>query len=322
MNTFVKVILVLLFSVLIGTGVYYYKKYKYVSDAISFAFNNSLQCKKESCDKPIKNFTKIPHQKGNVYNKDVARYCTDLVSRIENGVETKKIATPDGLKLLKTVHNIPNTPVFGTILEQSLPDKKILWISFRGTIDTQEWVQDITYTQENFPNKKQVKLAFLNTHKKTTPSVHKGFVDAYMNFRDDIFKIINATKYESIIVSGHSLGAAISTIVGIDLANSGFPAIVYNFASPRVGDGNLCTMVNDLGLPIFRHVNTEDVIPTTPLAVSANFNDKTNPFMFNHCGEVLYFSTNWKSMINNHLLGIYINAFENNLYKRLVDKQK
>ena len=44
-------------------------------------------------------------------------------------------------------------------------------------------------------------------------------------------------KNKTIIVSGHRLGAAIATLVGIDLLQSGYTNIVvYSFASPRIGD--------------------------------------------------------------------------------------
>jgi hypothetical protein len=317
MNTsIIRIFFFLVFLVLIVLSVKYYIKYKYARDAISFALDNTLQCNKNNCDKPIKDFAKIPTQNGRIYNKDVARYCADLVSRIENGAITKKIINPKGLKLCKDLINVPNTPIFGKMWEQNISDKNILWVSFRGTINIKEWIQDLTYNQENFPKKKQIKLSFLGTQQHT-PLIHKGFIDAYMNFRDDLFNVINSKKYDQIIVSGHSLGAAISTIVGIDLVNYGQKAVVYNFASPRLGDSNLCKMVLDVDIPIFRHVNTEDIIPTSPISVSPNFKDKYKPLMFIHCGEALYFTTNWKSVINNHLLGVYIDAFEKDIYKSL-----
>lgn len=122
---------------------------------------------------------------------------------------------------------------------------------------------------------------------------------------DTLLKI-DKDKNKKIIVSGHSLGAGISTVVGADLANDGYKVVVYNFASPRVGDQNFCKLISSLKLKIFRVV-----IPTLPPSVSPNFKDPENPYQYIHCGILKAFSDSWKSLLNNHLMGVYINALQN-----------
>jgi len=66
-------------------------------------------------------------------------------------------------------------------------------------------------------------------------------------------------------------------------------------------------LVNKYNLPLYRIVNTSDVAPTFPVSVSPNFDDPENPFIYDHCGNAVYFTDNWKSLVNNHTLAVYVN---------------
>jgi predicted lipase len=194
-------------------------------------------------------------------------------------------------------------------------------ISFRGTLSSKEWEQDFTYQQESMFQKqtvKQITLDFLTTVSGKVANVHKGFVDVYMKFRNDLSSTllkINPNKNKKIIISGHSLGAAISTIAGADLVQSGYKDVgVYNFASPRVGDQTFADLVNiELKLPVYRLVNISDMVPNMPPSVSPNFEDYDNPYMYVHCGKMVYFQINRLSVLNNHLIPAYMTGLQGKL---------
>ena len=77
-------------------------------------------------------------------------------------------------------------------------------------------------------------------------------------------------------------------MVGAELKQQGYSTVIYNFASPRVGNKAFCNIINSMDVKIFRIVNTADVIPTLPLSVSPNYTkgNANYPVMYAHCGEL------------------------------------
>lgn len=70
----------------------------------------------------------------------------------------------------------------------------------------------------------------------------------------------------SIVVAGHSLGAALATLYALDNAvdaNIANP-LLCTFASPRVGDSAFVAAFSNLGLTSWRIVNLRDLVPMLP----------------------------------------------------------
>ena len=285
-------------------GIYLYLKYKKYNKSIAMSFINNLQCPETICPRKISELT-IPVQKDNNYDNKVARYLVDLVVRLENSVKSK-LVQPKNLKKELELYNTKENPLFGIIWSNN----DIVYIIFRGTISMKEFIQDLNYSQTVFPKHKKIsqkKALFLSDN--NTPNIHSGFLEVYNNFRQELINKLKELNPKQILVAGHSLGASVSTICGLDLKILRYNVLVYNFASPRVGDDNFCNMIDKIyKLPLFRLVNTCDIVPNSPPSVCPNFEDKDNPYLYLHCGKAIYFTDNWKSVINNHLLGVYINS--------------
>lgn len=252
---------------------------------------------------------------------DVAKYCSVIIYSIEKSAQKKiKPVYPKDLVMQKELYDNSGDPIFGVVFTETNNSDNI-WISFRGTLSSKEWTQDFTYQQESMFQKqavKQLSLDFLRTASGKVANVHKGFVDVYMKFRDDLsstLQKLDPNKNKKIIISGHSLGAAIATMVGADLVQSGYQDVgVYNFASPRVGDQTFADFVdNELKLPVYRVVNISDLVPNMPPSVSPNFDDYDNPYMFVHCGKLVYFQINRLSVLNNHLIPVYMAGLQGKL---------
>lgn len=276
-------------------------------EAIQFAFSNTLGCGKEMCETTTPDLSS-PIQSGTGYNKDIAKYCGNLVYRVSRAAEGKDTLDVKNLKREIELKNIKENPVFCVIWT----NKDIAYVIFRGTLRINEWMQDFTYGQEVFPsklvNKKQVQLNFLRDV-SVPPNVHMGFLEVYENLRDDLITKLQEIKPKEIIVSGHSLGAGVATICGLDIVRLDCckNTIVYNFASPRVGDKIFADLVKSSGLTVYRIVNTADTIPTLPPSVAPNFAKPKNPWLYSHCGTEIPFTNNMKSLVNNHLMSNYLN---------------
>jgi hypothetical protein len=303
---FILMIVIILIITYIGN-----KKLKQSQKSIKYTFYNNLYDEKFP---KIQELT-IPIQNEKVYNIDVAKYCADLILRISNTANkiSPEIYIPKGQTFLKNLINIKDTSTFGVMYKDS---NNIVWISFRGTINTEEMIQDLNYTQNSLDNyqNSNVQRSLNLKGIALQPQIHEGFLDVYNNIKNDMFKVLDGINPSQIIVSGHSLGAGVATIAGVDLVNKGYNTVVYNFASPRVGDSLLKDFV-EKNLTLFRFVNNSDIIPSLPPSVSPNFNDVKKPYFYIHCGKPFYMTQNWKSINNNHTLGVYIDGLTKDLYK-------
>jgi predicted lipase len=81
--------------------------------------------------------------------------------------------------------------------------------------------------------------------------VHSGFYKAYMAIREDLISLIKDSKLSEIIITGHSLGAALSTLCALDLKlnlimdNYNPNISLYNYASPLVGGDKFVELFNE-----------------------------------------------------------------------------
>lgn len=106
--------------------------------------------------------------------------------------------------------------------------------------------------------------------------VHFGFAQAIDKVYDNIVHWINEQKLDgerNITCTGHSLGAALATIMASRLdANE-----LYTFGSPRIGNRAFVKEMNNDGIKHYRFVNNNDIVTKVPF-----------PIRFVHHGELVY----------------------------------
>lgn len=106
--------------------------------------------------------------------------------------------------------------------------------------------------------------------------VHFGFAQALDKVYDSIVRWIDEQKLDgerNITCTGHSLGAALATIMASRLdANE-----LYTFGSPRVGNRDFVKEIKNDGVRHYRFVNNNDVVTKVPF-----------PIRFVHHGELVY----------------------------------
>jgi alpha-beta hydrolase superfamily lysophospholipase len=70
-----------------------------------------------------------------------------------------------------------------------------------------------------------------------------------------------------ISVVGHSLGGAIASLAAASLRNSGLPAALYNFGSPRIGGSKISSYITNQPGGNFRVTHWNDPVPKLPLLI-------------------------------------------------------
>jgi len=121
--------------------------------------------------------------------------------------------------------------------------------------------------------------------------VHGGFLGGYNSVREDILKALKKVKGLPLYITGHSLGAALATVATNYLEGEvidGVPlrdwiAACYTFGSPRVGNNQYD---RDFKSPIYRIVNTTDIVTVVPLMVMGYIHIGDVRFLASGMGEI------------------------------------
>lgn len=97
----------------------------------------------------------------------------------------------------------------------------------------------------------------------------EGFWNSWLEARTGIMATLKSThaQYPSskVVVTGHSLGAAIAELATAEIKKGGTSADLYNFGSPRVSGQTLASFVSNQGSgSIYRVTHVNDPVPRLP----------------------------------------------------------
>jgi len=149
-------------------------------------------------------------------------------------------------------------------------------LAFRGT--------EVTKKADIARDAKAIKVSVIEG------KVHGGFLGGYNGVRDDILKALEKVLGLPLYITGHSLGAALATVATNNLENEvikGAPlrdqiAACYTFGSPRVGNKQYD---RDFKSPIYRIVNTTDIVTVVPLLLMGYIHIGDVRFLERNMGE-------------------------------------
>ncbi|KAL9683060.1 hypothetical protein QQ045_014874 [Rhodiola kirilowii] len=136
-------------------------------------------------------------------------------------------------------------------------------IAFRGTQEhsIQNWIEDLYW--------KQLDISYPGM---PNAMVHHGFYFAYHNttMRLGILNAIKTAKEiygeMKIIVTGHSMGGAMASLCGLDLAvnHDANEVQVITFGQPRIGNAAFASYYSQLVPNMIRVTNNHDIVPHLP----------------------------------------------------------
>jgi len=134
-----------------------------------------------------------------------------------------------------------------------------IFVAFRGSESLSNWISNLDAVLTTYPL-----CANCN--------VHAGFYAAEKNVINGIITEVKRLKglypTYSIVVTGHSLGAALATLVAMDLdAAAQKPIRLFNFGSPRIFDGPASAYVSSKLTDHSRVTHHKDMVVHCPTSV-------------------------------------------------------
>ena len=148
------------------------------------------------------------------------------------------------------------------------PTSNSIIVAFRGSYNSMSWKTNFQAQKSTYSRWKDAPNA----------QVHTGFYKAIESERVQLHETVRLYLEKhpnaNIFIVGHSLGGALATLYGIDLALTvtnwadiilHTPIQVRAYESPRIGNPSFANAVHTLkNLEIWRTVNEDDTIPHTP----------------------------------------------------------
>jgi len=148
--------------------------------------------------------------------------------------------------------------------------KDTIYVVFRGSSSIRNWIDDMEVFKTGYPYCDKCE-------------VHKGFYKTSEALKIDVINEIkkmfstNTNKMNNIIITGHSYGAAIATLISLELYNKGIQNKVYNFGQPRIGNKEFSKFSNSIMKEYYRFTHNRDMVPHVP---------PMNMGYYHSCGEI------------------------------------
>jgi len=133
-----------------------------------------------------------------------------------------------------------------------------IFVAFRGSENILNWLDDIQFRK-------------ISPFEDENIKVEKGFYKAYQYLKPDLVNKLNMLKVKyntnNILLTGHSLGASISTLFAYDILND-YDDYVLNylitFGSPRTGNSYFVEDFKQYNLIHYRITHYYDMVPHVP----------------------------------------------------------
>jgi hypothetical protein len=201
-----------------------------------------------------------------------------------------------GYKFLNTIYgnelatdidpHLGEVVTFGFIAINNLTGELVAVL--RGTDTIYEWIEDALF------------LMVKNPITGTDDWTEDGFTSVYLSLsigrannsataKNAIRDLVMSGQARAVTIAGHSLGAALATLLTLDVAlNGDFPnPVLYSYGCPRVGDHLFAHRFNESVAVSYRVVNKQDLIPQLPPVLPIPYEQVNTEFLLNDTSNIL-----------------------------------
>jgi hypothetical protein len=138
-----------------------------------------------------------------------------------------------------------------------LPDTETIHVVIRGSYSVRNWIDDL-----------EIKQTPYFTYPECNCNVHWGFYNSALNIRNTTIETVKELQIQyptySVVVTGHSYGAAVGQLLAMELEKENIRVQLYNYGQPRVGDIEYAMFVNTILRNYWRVTHNRDIVPHVP----------------------------------------------------------
>jgi hypothetical protein len=141
-----------------------------------------------------------------------------------------------------------------------LDKTKTIYVVLRGSSSIMNWLNDF-----------EIKLVNYNSYLECNCFVHNGFYYSALGVTNTTVQQIKFLKLMqpnySVVVTGHSYGAACGQLLAMELERNGIKTKIYNYGQPRVGDSKYAAFAKTIIREYWRGTHNKDIVPHVPPSV-------------------------------------------------------
>ncbi len=238
---------------------------------------------------------------------DLVTLCNASYNELFSTMTRTRWQPPEGFELAVTLHEPYERggPTIGFIATR----EDTIYVTWRGTILPVEWQEDAKTGQ--------VVCSFLDDGSHVEAGFHELYTADRPNHpspRSVVLDYLRAHRTKKVVVTGHSLGASLAELNGVDIAVTlERDVTVVSFAAPRTGDPQFAATYGRAVPSSFRVFNTFDPVPGSVPILVPGF----QPTYYTHVPQAvpITFGVPWGGFANHAISG-YVSAM-----KRLADTQ-
>jgi triacylglycerol lipase len=297
------IIISMTLGVLVIYGSEIIRKVRNMELRVRSAWFDGDDCTVHDCMPTTRDVDVPPVDKWYTRHVHTATFLGDIVSRLDvaatqglNGSYRPAWPPRDCVELLQLEAFESDGPLFGVMYSA----EGMLILACRGTTTAREVALDLDAHQVAWAEDVTKEL-----------KVHEGFSQLAMYYWDRVEQMVRDHPTKTVFVSGHSLGAAVPTLL-VHLLALQFPDrkfVGYVFGCPRVGNPAFHDHFQSLSNVYFWRVkNDADLIQDMPMMVTPSFGDDPHGpnLYYQHAGEEWSFHRNLGSWQKNHAMPCYM----------------